>query len=137
MITQLSGWADQLNDFSQWQTDDGATYQTIRWTFPGVVGGRYTVNYNAINLTTGAAADRIKNVRWKVVNGVASVANKGSAYTNNDTGMNLADVDVIASGNEVIVTITGVAGANIRHTIQLVKLTSYNLEIDQAARVNG
>jgi hypothetical protein len=135
MITQLFGQSDNFSDYSQWQTDDGSTYQTIRFTFPGIVGGRYTINYNAINISTGAAADRVKNVRWKVVNGVATVANKGNAYTNNDTGMNTADVDVIASGSEVIVTVTGVTGQNIRHTIQLVKLSSYNQDIDTASRI--
>lgn len=125
MINQLYGQQDQLNDFSQWETTDAVTYQTIRFSAAeGVQGGRLTLNYNAINLANGNAADRVKMIRWKIINGVASVAVKGNLFSNNDTGMNNVDVDVISQGAEVIVTLTGLANTNIRHTLHIIKLSS-------------
>ncbi len=124
MITQLFGQQDLNNDYTQWETNDGAVYQTLRFTNPGIEGGRLTLNYNAINTTTGVSADRVKMARWKIINGVASVPNVSVVYTNNDTGMNGVDVNVIPSGTEVIITLTGVAGQTIRHTLHIVKVSS-------------
>lgn len=125
MIESLFGSQTRTEDFSQWQTDDGATYQTIRFSASeSIQAGRMTLNYNAVNLATGAAADRVKMVRWKIINGVASVAIKGNIFTNNDTGMNGVDVDVIAVGGEIIVTLIGLAGQNVRHTLHIQKLSS-------------
>lgn len=121
---QLFGMQDMFNDYSQWQTVDGATHQTIRFVPAEKEGGSLTIKYNAININTGASADRQRMVRYKLINGVASIAGSSNQYTNNDTGMNTADVGVIAQGSEVIVTLTGLANTNIRHTLHIIKLSS-------------
>ncbi|MGN6475751.1 MAG: hypothetical protein ACTHKV_00895 [Flavipsychrobacter sp.] len=125
-INQLFGLSDNMgNDYSQWETNDAVVYQTIRFSATEAVqGGRLTVNYNAINLSNGNAADRVKMARWKIINGVATVAVKGNIFSNNDTGMNNVDVDVIAQGGEIIITLTGLANTTIRHTLQITKLSS-------------
>ncbi len=125
MIEQLNGTADVAgNDYSQWRTTDATVNNSIRFTPEEKEAGRLTINYNAVNVANANAADRVKMVRFKVVNGVASLTGASILYTNNDTGMNTVDIIVTVSGGEIILTLTGAAGATVIHTVHMIKLSS-------------
>ncbi len=124
MIEQLNGSTDSVgNEYSQWRTTDATVNNSIRFTPEEKEAGRLTINYNAVNVANANAADRVKMVRFKVVNGVASITGLTTLYTNNDTGMNTVDILVTVSGGEIILTLTGIA-ATIIHTVHMIKLSS-------------
>ncbi len=125
MIEQLNGTADALgNDYTQWRTTDATVNASIRFTPAEKEAGRLTINYNAVNIATAAAADKVKMVRYKKVNGVVTVINPQTLYTSADTGMTTSDIVATASGAEVIINITGIAAATVIHTVHVVKLSS-------------
>jgi hypothetical protein len=121
----LFGTSDNVgNEYIQYQTIDGGTHNTTRFYPEEKEGGKVTVNYNAINTASGASADRVKLFRYKMVNGVASIVGSQQSYTNNDSGMNGADFNVIAEASAIIVTITGIANQTLRHTLKIERLSS-------------
>jgi hypothetical protein len=122
MINQLYGSADRNNDFSQWETDDSATYQVYSYVPEEKEAGYLEIKMNCVNTSTGAQAVRKRSVRYKMVNGVASIAGSQQDYTNSDSGMAGSDFTATASGSQIIVSIVGMAG--VRHDLHIYKQNS-------------
>lgn len=124
MIRQNFGSEEGLDNVSQWETDDAAEYPSISFVPEEKEAGALSVFYGAVNLTTAAAAVREKRVRYKCINGVASVTGMQNQYTNGDTGTNTFDVDVRAANNRITIYIKGDAGILVRHDLHIIKRSS-------------
>lgn len=120
----LYGHEDTSGIYLQLESTDSAASVIHRISPEEKEAGRVTINFNAVNINTGAAADRVKMFRFKKVNGVTTVINLLNLYSNNDTGFNSVDATVAVVNNEVRISITGLSNTTIRHTLHITQLSS-------------
>lgn len=125
-LNQLFGISDNVgNEYSQYETNDAiASLAYSRFTPTEKEAGMLTITYNGVNINTGAAVNRMKLVRYKMVNGVTTLVGATNVFSNADTGMSTSDVVTTVSGQDVVMSITGIAGATIRHTYKVERLSS-------------
>lgn len=114
------------NEWSQYDTNDATVYLAYsRFTPQEKEAGMLTISYNAVNTATGAAVNRTKLVRYKMVSGVTTLVGATTVYNNADTGMTTADIIVtVQGGTDVVLSITGIAAATIRHSFKVERLSS-------------
>lgn len=123
MVTELFLQQDLFTVVGQFETTDANPYQVFRFSPSEKEAGRVIVEHNAVNISSAASADRERTIRYKKINGVASVTGSQQNYTNNDPGMNTADVSVSASGGDIIISITG-SSETVRHTFHVHRVSS-------------
>lgn len=101
-------------------TNNATSFEVARIAIkPGELGF-FMFYYNAVSgAATPMGANRIKIIRFKkTTGGVTSLIGLQSLYTNNDTGWNTVDFTVTANNGEIVISVVGLAGTEIRHTIK-------------------
>jgi hypothetical protein len=80
--------------------------------------GTVLIRYNGAD-QNGLSANRWKIVRFsRTPQGVLTVKNVQSLYTNNDTGMTTIDYTVTASGGQILITVTG-SSSVLMHSLRV------------------
>ena len=113
------------NEWSQYDTTDATVYLAqSRFTPQEKESGMLTISYNAVNTATAAAVNKLKLVRYKMIGGVTTLIGATNVYNNADTGMTTIDVAATVQGADIVLSITGLSAATIRHSIKVERLSS-------------